>query len=97
MGKYLVLWELDQARLPVSRKERGAGWAALMKFVHEDIEKGFIKEFGAFVGETRGFGILEGDDIELDILIQKYVPFVIYEFHPIVSAEQLDKLTEAMK
>ena len=40
MGKYLVRWEIDTSRLPVSRKERAAGWKALVNFVKEDIKDG---------------------------------------------------------
>ena len=33
MGKYLMLWRLDPARIPVDPKERGAGWSVLMEMV----------------------------------------------------------------
>jgi len=51
MAKYLLLWEIDTTKLPVSPKERGAGWKTLMEMVKQDIKKGLIKDWGAFVGE----------------------------------------------
>jgi len=33
MGKYLLLWEMDQTRIPIDPKERGTGWKALMDMV----------------------------------------------------------------
>ena len=52
MGKYLVLWEVDQTKIPIDPKERGEGWGLLMAMVRQDIEKGLTKEWGAFLGET---------------------------------------------
>ena len=40
MGKYLLLWEVDRARIPIDPKERGAGWGMLMAMVRQDKEKG---------------------------------------------------------
>lgn len=44
MGKYLLLWEADRARIPIDPKERGAGWGVLMAMVRQDIEKGISKD-----------------------------------------------------
>ena len=43
MGKYLLLWNLDPARIPVDPKERGTGWGVLMEMVKNDLEKGIMK------------------------------------------------------
>jgi len=52
MGKYLLLWEVDRARIPIDPKERGAGWSLLMAMVRQDIEKGISKDWGAFVDRS---------------------------------------------
>ena len=54
MGKYLVLWEVDQSKIPVDPKERKDAWSLLMAVVRQDIEKEIVKDWDAFVGETRG-------------------------------------------
>ena len=48
MGKYLVLWEVDQTKIPIDPKERGAGWSFLMAMVRQDIRyrKGNNKGLG---------------------------------------------------
>ena len=46
MGKYFALWEVDQNKIPIDRKERGIGWAFLMSMVRKDIEKGITKDWG---------------------------------------------------
>jgi hypothetical protein len=30
MGRYLMLWEVNQAKVAMSPQERGSGWGALM-------------------------------------------------------------------
>ena len=96
MGKYLTLWEIDQARVPVSPQERGTAWAAFMDIIKEDIKKGLIKDWGAFVGETRGYTVSEGTEVEIGNMSQKYVPFVIFEIHPVASVEQVDEIIKAL-
>lgn len=96
MGKYLVRWEIDTSRLPVSRKERAAGWKALVNFVKEDIKDGVTLDWGAFVGELRGFAIFEGDEVDINVRLQKYSPFVTFKLRAITSVEQTDQLLEEM-
>jgi hypothetical protein len=96
MGKYLVLWEIDSSRLPISRKERAAGWKALLNFIKEDIESGLTLDWGSFVGELKGYSISEGDELAINISLQQYLPFVSFKLHAISSVEQAEKLVEAM-
>jgi hypothetical protein len=97
MGKYLLLWEIDSTRLPVSRKERAVGWSALLKFVKEDLKSGMTLQWGSFVGELRGFSIVEGDEVEINIQLQQYSPFVHFETHAIIGVEEVDKVIEGMQ
>ncbi|MHA2283991.1 MAG: hypothetical protein ACXAC5_24400 [Promethearchaeota archaeon] len=96
MGKYLVLWEIDASRLPISRKERATGWKALLSFVKKDISDGLTKEWGAYVGELRGFAIFEGDEVEINVRLQQYSPFVSFKLRSITSVEQAEQLMEEM-
>jgi hypothetical protein len=96
MGKYLVLWEVDETRVPVSRQERGAGWSALMDMIKQDMQKGMMKDFGVFVGEHRGFAVNEGSEVEIGNLVQKYVPFIRFKLHAVASVSQLGEILEAL-
>ena len=97
LGKYLILWEIDPSRLPVSRKERAGGWKALMNFIKEDMKSGKTLDWGAFVGEINGFSIMEGDDVEIGILLQRYSPFVNFKLHAIAGIEDVEKVIEGMQ
>ena len=96
MGRYLVLWEIDQTKMPIDPKERGAGWGALMAMVRQDLEKGFVKEWGTFVGETKGFDVIEGTEVEVMNVMQQYVPYVIFKVHPVASESQVNEMIAAL-
>ncbi len=96
MGKYLILWEIDASRLPVSRKERAAGWKALLNFIKEDFKSGLTLDWGSFVGELKGYSIIEGDEVAINISLQQYSPFVTFKLRSITTVEQAEQLIEAM-
>jgi hypothetical protein len=96
MGKYLLLWQLDPARVPVNPKERASGWSGLMAMVKKDLEKGISKDWGAFVGEGKGYAIAEGTEAEVSIMTQQYTPYVHFETHPIMSVSQVEDMLKAL-
>ena len=96
MGKYLALWKIDQTRIPVDPKERGAAWSALMKVVKKNLKAGLTKDWGAFVGETGGYAIYEGTELEVMNAIQQYIPFAFFQVHPIASVDQVSKMIESL-
>jgi hypothetical protein len=96
MGKYLVLWEVDKTRTPVDPKERGSGWKGLMEMVKQDIEEGFMKDWGGFIGEINGYTIYEGTELELDMHLQQYIPFVHFKVHPVGSVSHTEQVIEAL-
>ena len=96
MGTYLAHWEVDHTKIPIDAKERGEGWSLLMAMVRQDIEKGIIKSFGSFVGETNGYAVYEGTELEVMNTIAQYVPFVIYKMHPVATESQMNEMIKAL-
>ena len=96
MAKYLLLWEVDHSKIPIDPKERGEGWSLLMALVRQDIENGITKDWGTFVGETQGYSILEGTEIEVMKSLQQYVPFCIFEVHPVATEDQVNEMIRGM-
>jgi hypothetical protein len=96
MGKYLVLWEVDQAKIPIDPKERGDGWSLLMAMVKQDIEKGITKDFGAFVGQNNGYSIHEGTELDVMNTLAQYVPFCIFKVHPVASESQVSEMIKGL-
>ncbi|MBW2492629.1 MAG: hypothetical protein JRE65_15920 [Deltaproteobacteria bacterium] len=96
MGKYLMIWELNYAHIPVDPKERGAGYEMLLAMVKQDMEKGLSKDWGNFVGESSGYCIVEGSEVEINKMVQQYSPYVSFKTHPVVSVEQVDEVIKSM-
>lgn len=96
MGKYLLLWEVDPTRTPEDAKERGAAFQLLMAMVKEDIKKGMVKEWGAFVGEINGYVVAEGTEVEIGNMVQQYIPFVTFKTRPAASVSQVDEIVKAL-
>jgi hypothetical protein len=96
MGKYLIFWEVDQTKIPIDPKERGEGWSFLMAMVRQDIEKGITKDWGAFVGESKGYIVNEGTELEVMNALQQYVPFCIFKVHPISTESQVNEMIKAL-
>jgi hypothetical protein len=96
MGKYLILWEVDQNKIPVDPKERAEGWGMLMAMVRQDIEKGLTKDWGSFVGETSGYSINEGTEVEVMKGLQQYVPFCIFKVYPIATENQVNEMIKTL-
>ena len=96
MGKYLMLWELDQTKIPIDPKERGAAWSIFMAMIRKDFEKGVNKDWGAFVGESNGYTITEGTEVEITNSLQQYVPFCIFKAYPIATEGQENDRIKAL-
>lgn len=96
MARYLMLWQIDATRIPVSPQERASMWEPFVTMVEQDMKKGISKDWGSFVGELKGFAIAEGTEVEIDNLLQQYVPFVQFEVHPVVSTRQVREVIKAL-
>ena len=47
MSKYLILWEIDASKLPISREERAAAWKPMVEMV-KDGTPGYLGQLGDF-------------------------------------------------
>ena len=94
MPKYFMTWEVDPDRVPVDLRERSALWSGMVEMVKQQMKDGTTKDWGAFVGEARGYSIGEVSEVELAKNLQKYYPFVNFEVHQVIS---IDEMAEVIK
>ncbi len=85
MAKHLLIWRMINDRVPVDPQERGVGWGALLKMVENDLERGVMKDWGAFPGEGKGYAIFDGSNLDLMKMTGQYNPFVVFETHPVAT------------
>jgi hypothetical protein len=95
MAKYLLLWEVDSAKVPTATKDRGTAWLALVEMVKADMKKGVGRDWGAFPGELKGYAIDEGTEVEIVSALMQYAPYVKFEVHPIVSIDLVEQAIKA--
>ena len=53
MARYLILWEIDPARVPTDAKERGTAWLVMVEMMKADMKKGVTKDWGHSLRNTR--------------------------------------------
>lgn len=97
MPKYLIIWEGDCTRQPEDYKERGQAYKQALAMVKQDIEGGLLKDWGKINGQLRGYWIVEGDEIQIGLMMEKYMPFFTFpEIYPVITFEQADEVTDIM-
>jgi hypothetical protein len=47
-------------------------------------------------GETAGYSVLEGTEIEIMNALQQYVPLIRFKVHPIASEEQVNQMIKTL-
>jgi hypothetical protein len=97
MAKYLLLWEVDPNKVPADRKERAALWGPMIQMVKQQMQEGTTKEWGVFAGGLQGYSVSEGDEMTLSNTVQRYLPYVTFTAHPIISVDQMAQVIEGLK
>ena len=54
------------------------------------------KDSGAFVGETGGYAVYEGAELEVVNIIQQYIPYCIFETHPVATESRVNEMIKAL-
>ena len=97
LGRFLLLWQIDQNRIPVNKTERYDGWIKLISTVKNHMKTGITKDWGAFIGESKGFCIVEGLNKDISIALQEYAPFVTFKTYPITELNDVEKVIASLK
>ena len=97
MAKYLLLWELDKTKIPTDLKERAALWEPMIQRVKQNISSGATKDWGSFVGELKGFTIIEGDEMRINNTALMSLPYLTYTVHPFISVDEMLKVIDNLK
>jgi hypothetical protein len=96
MGRYLIMWEADESRIPVNPEERKLGWLGAIEMTKLDIKSGLTKDWGNYIGEPKGFSIAEGTEDEVGRSLLKYIPYFRFKVYPVVTIETTEKNIKAM-
>jgi hypothetical protein len=95
VGKYLIFWEVDSARVPTDAKERGTAWLAMVEMVKAAMKEGLTKDWGAYTGELNGYVIDEGTEVAIMTELMRYTPYVKFQVRPVASVAQVEEAIKA--
>ena len=90
MGKYIILWEADESKIPVDAAERQLGWQMALEMTRQDMKDGLVKDWGAFIGQPNGFFMAEGTEEAVLNMTLKFMPFFRFNVIPIASIDQVE-------
>jgi len=95
VARYLILWEIDPARVPVNAKERGTAWLAMIEMIKAGMKKGIAKDWGSFTAELKGYAIQEGNEVSIMTEMMQYAPYVKFEVRPVATLAQVEEAIKA--
>ncbi len=87
MGKYLLIWEADESKIPINPEERRIGWLGAIEMTRQEMREGLTKDWGVFIGQTKGYSIVEGTEDEVINNTLKYIPFFKFTVYPLGSLD----------
>ena len=97
MAKFILHWEVDSTKTPEDPKEKQKQWLEFQNIVLQQKRDGLISDWGINVGEMYGYAIMEGSEVAIHTLTEMWVPFVKFKVRMVLTVEQLNEATKAMK
>jgi hypothetical protein len=95
MGRYLCLWEIHRAAIPTTGEE-WTEWERLLGWVNDEMQTGFLKDWGQFIGELNGYTVVEGTDADVSRMAQQLISVCSFKIHPIASVGQVAEMVRAI-
>ena len=97
MGRYLLLWEGDETKIPLDPTARRESWLAACEMVRQDFKSGLVKDWGVLLGQVKGFAIDEGTEEEVQKATLKYIPYFRFQIIPILTVDQQVEAIKSIK
>ncbi len=96
MAKYMLFWDYDASHCPLDTKEKTSQWLALTDIVKKQLKNGEIKEWAQYAGETAGFAIVEGNELDASKIADTYVPYAKFTIKVLLNVEQTEQVWKSL-
>jgi hypothetical protein len=96
MARYMLLWEYDTSRCPLDAKEKVGQWLALTDVVKRQLKSGEIKEWAHYAGESAGYVIVEGNELDALKISGTYAPYVKFTSKVLLTIEQCEQVWKSL-
>jgi len=74
--------------IPTDPEEMGKLWISMLEMVRADLKSGKLTDWGMCSDSSGGYAFAETDENSLNISIMKWMPYVIFDIKPILTADQ---------
>jgi len=88
MTRFYMRWQLNPMLIPTDPEEMGKLWISMLEMVRADLKSGKLTDWGMCSDSSGGYAFAETDENSLNISIMKWMPYVIFDIKPILTADQ---------
>jgi hypothetical protein len=88
MPKYLTTWKIDKSKMPVDNKENMEIMMKMMEITGQFLKESPGNDWGQFIGETSGFGIVNGSWQDVARVCLQLRPYVDFQVHQVASFDE---------
>lgn len=74
--------------IPADPEERGRLWMTMLEMVKAELKSGALTDWGMCSDSSAGYAFAETDEQSLHVMIQNWMPYVIFNIKPVLTAEQ---------
>jgi len=96
MAKYLVLWKVEEDKLPADPTEKKKMLLEAVAMVKQQLKEGLVKDWGQCIGESGGYNIVEAKPEEMHSLNASWMPLVKYTVRPVLTIAEAEKAYKAL-
>ena len=89
MAKYLVIWETNPTQTATNPEEAAKILSGARDWVQQNIDKGVLKDWGAYLTVSKGYGVWECSPVDLYKEVQKFTPYITCEINEVLSINEL--------
>jgi len=89
MSRYLVIWQSNPSQMPADQTEMAKIISNAREWVNQDIKKGMITSWGAYMTQGKGYAVFEGNAPEVYKELVKSAPYFTYEINEVLSIDEL--------
>ena len=94
--KYLTLWEMNMARFPSDPAESGKIMMKLVEMTKQWGKENPGDEWGKFLGENKGYSIVNGTQEKIMKLSMMFSPFVEFKVFQAVTINEVEAAMKTM-
>ena len=96
MGRYLVMWEADESKIPLDPEERKMSWLGAIEMERQNMKERGTVDWGCFIGTTKGYSIHEGSKEDAINSTLQFIPYFKFQIFEVVNIDELESAIKNM-